>query len=196
MIRYRRLLFGAVGIVAVGLGVGLILAPGLVAVGPINILSRALDTVGPANVLLVTGVGLVGYLAVGLRSPPATNEPSPFDSPAEAPEAHTSELAGGELEELFQSAIADGGESLEQARARLRRTATAVYADRMECSTEEARAAIERGEWCQDSLAAAVLSDRQSAPIGAQLRLFVLPDSERRRRIERSLAAIERLEEL
>jgi len=193
--QYRRSLFGTVGVTAVALGVGLLLAPGLATVGPISGLIDALDTLGTTRVLLVTGVGLVGYLVVGLRSPTDSEEASPFDSPAAGLDASTAEISGGEFDDVIQSAVTDGGESLLRVQSQLRQTATAVYADRMDCSTGAARAAIERGEWCRDPLAAAVLSEQRAVPFGAQVRLFVLPDRERRRRIERSLAAIERLEE-
>ncbi len=183
-----------IGIAAVTLGIALLLAPGLATVGPIAGVIEALDTLGTTNVLLVTGLGLIGYLAVGLRSPTDTDDTSPFNSPATTPEASATEIAGGEFDELVQSAVTDGGESLLQVKSRLGQTAATVYADRMDCPPREARAAIERGEWCADPLAAAVLSEQQTVSFGAQVRLFVLPNRERRRRIERSLAAIERLE--
>ncbi len=194
MTQHRRFIFGTVGVATVTLGIALFLAPGLATVGPLAGVIEALDALGTTNLLLVTGVGLIGYLAVGLRSPTNPDDTSPFDSPATTPEASATEIAGGEFDELVQSAVADGGESLLRVESRLRQTAAAVYADRMDCSLREARAAIERGEWCADPLAAAVLSEQHAVPFGAQVRLFVLPNRERRRRIERSLAAIERLE--
>jgi hypothetical protein len=193
MMGYRRPVFGTVGLVAVTLGLGLILAPDLASGGPVAGLLDIVEGVGPTTVLLVTGGTLVGYLAVGLRSPRQSGTVDAFDSPDADPDAAT--LAGGELDETVEAAIDDGGESFQQVTATLRRTATAVYADRMECSRREARGALDRGEWCRDPLATAVLSEQRAVPFGAQVRLFVLPERERRRRIMRVLAAIERLEE-
>ena len=195
MMGYRRPLFGTVGVVAVVLGLALVLAPNAAAAGPVGALVAVVDTVGPTGVLLGTGVVLVGYLAVGLRSPSDTDESGPFEPVLTGSEANPAEIAGGELDESIESAIADGGEPFQRVVATLRRTATAVYADRMECSPRAARDAVERGEWCHDEFAAAVISEQRTLPLSAQVRLFVLPERERRRRIERALAAIERLEE-
>lgn len=194
MMGYRQSVFGTVGLAAVALGLALLLAPNLATTGPVGGLVDVVDAVGPTGVLLATGVALVGYLAVGLRSPREQTADS-FDLPASGPDASPAEIAGGELDEAVEAAIADGGESFRRVKATLRRTATAVYADSLECSSREARSAIDRGEWCRDDLAAAVLAAHRAVPFGAQVRLFVLPERERRRRITRVLAAIERLED-
>lgn len=193
MTGYRRPVFGTVGLAAVAVGLALLLAPDLATTGPVAGLVEAVDTVGSTGVLLATGVALVGYLVVGLRSPTPSDDSDSFDPPESGPDAAA--IAGSGLDAAVETAVADGGESFQQVTERLRRVATAVYADRQECSTHEARDAIDRGEWCRDDLAAAVLADQRAVPFGAQVRLFVLPERERRRRITRTLAAIERLEE-
>lgn len=200
-----RLGFGVAGAVATGFGVALLLVPGAVAVGPVDGAVAALETAGTEQVLLAAGFGLVSYLAVALRTPaadPGADEPTRrFERIVERPPGTgptgTNPIAAAELDEGIDAAIERGGEPLAVLRERLRTTAASVYAEATNAPEEAASAAVERGEWCRDSVAAAFLagSGGPSHPPVDKLRLLLFPIRERRRRIERTMTAIERLEQ-
>lgn len=193
---WHRPVFGGVGVAAILFGIGLLLAPAVSRVGPVARILQFVEGVGTTRVLLVTGGGLIAYLLVGLRSPDASEAELGVDRFAPETELEQSGLAGEQLDQQIQSAINDGGESFATVRESLRQTAVSVYADAVSCAERQAWPAIERGEWCSDSLVAAFLAGRDgpSPPFAAQVRLFVFPRRERRRRIERTVAVIERVQ--
>lgn len=61
-------------------------------------------------------------------------------------------------------------------------------------SEERAREALREGEWTDDPVAAAMLSTEADQPLGHRLQTLVAPGRTYRRRVERTVAAIERLE--
>lgn len=61
-------------------------------------------------------------------------------------------------------------------------------------SETQARDALREGEWTDDPVAAAMLSTDIEQPLGERLRTLVAPGRAYRRRVERTVAAIERLE--
>lgn len=193
---WHRPVFGGVGVVAILFGIGLLLAPTVSTIGPVAQTLQFVEAAGTTRVLLVTGAGLLAYLLVGLRSPDASESELGVDRFAPEPEPDQSGLAGGRLNQQIQTAIDDGGESFATVRESLRGTAVSVYADAVGWSERQAGLAVEQGEWCSDSLVAAFLagSDGPSLPFAAQVRLFVFPRRERRRRIERTVAVIERVQ--
>ena len=193
---WHRPVFGGVGVAAILFGIGLLLVPAVSTVGPVAQTLQFVETVGTTRVLLVTGGGLIAYLLVGLRSPEASEPDLGADRFAPEPDPEQSGLAGDRLDQQIQTAIDDGGESFATVRESLRKTAVSVYADAVGCTERQAWLAIERGDWCSDSLVAAFLagSDGPSPPFAAQVRLFVFSRRERRRRIERTVAVIERVQ--
>ncbi|WP_336327169.1 DUF7269 family protein [Halovenus sp. HT40] len=193
---WHRPVFGGVGIAAILFGIGLLLAPGIGTVGPVTQTLQFVEAAGTTQVLLVTGGGLIAYLLVGLRSPDASESELGADRFAPEPEPEQLGLAGDQLDRQIQTAIDDGGESFATVRESLRQTAVSVYADAVGCAERQAWPAIEKGDWCSDSLVAAFLAgtDGPSPPFAAQVRLFVFPRRERRRRIERTVAVIERVQ--
>jgi hypothetical protein len=71
--------------------------------------------------------------------------------------------------------------------------ATDAYADAAGVSRSTAETAVARGSWTDDPLAAGVLAGE--LPVTAAVAAQVLPRRERQRRAERTVAAIERLQD-
>jgi hypothetical protein len=207
--RVRFVLFGVLGAIATGFGVGLLVAPELLLdVGPVEGFVTTLTGTEPTMVGLVSGLVAGVYLGVTARSrpepdtiPAATSADSRFDMAATQPpeEATTNprRLTASSLDDDIETAVETGGESLQQVRSKLFETATAVYADAMELDPEQARAAIARGQWTRDPAAIAFLAGPNGArpPLARRVRLWLTPGRERRLRIERTIDAIQRVAE-
>jgi len=194
---WRRPVFGGIGLAAVLFGIGLLLVPAVGSLAPIRVALRYVEAAGTLRILLLTGGGVLGYLLVGLRSPDGTGAATAVDrfEPAAPEQSGPQEgVSGWQLDRQVRAAVTDGGEPFADVRERLRQTAASVYADAVGCSGERARRAVERGEWCSDPLVEAFLSESDGPSMGAQVRLFVFPRRERRRRIERTVAVIERVQ--
>lgn len=207
--RGRTGILGAVGAVATGLGLALLLAPGLVgALGPVGAAIEAVDALDGNLLVLFAGLGVTGYVVLVARSRPA---PETAGTRSEAqrrferagatpPEAVTAEpraLAASAVDGSFEAAVENGGAALHDARAQLTTAAVGAFAVASGQSREVARDAVARGTWTDDPVAALFLAggEERSPPLGARLRLWLTPRRERRRRIEATVAAIERLEE-
>ncbi|MEF8886348.1 MAG: hypothetical protein V5A30_00970 [Haloarculaceae archaeon] len=204
MMRPRSLL-GLLGAALAGAGAVAVFLPGsLLSVGPVR---RAVEAVGgvepTAAVLLASGVtGL--YLAVVARSggeTVATGDPADrrFATAAEAPpEAVTADrrrLAGADLDAAVDRASASGGPALREVRGTLARTATDIYAEYAGVDRDRAREAVRAGTWTRDPVAAAFLAGEGGPDSGlaARARLWLVPERERARRVERTVRAIEHL---
>lgn len=205
--RRQSLLFGAVGVVSTLLGVVLLVTPD--AVGQVGPLAWGVDTLASVEATtlgFVAGCLAVAYLGLTARSRPAPETVSPESStesrfemattaPPEAPTAQRQPVTATYAEDNITEAVEFGADALTALRAQLRVSAVAVYADATDLSRDQARTAIERGTWTDDELAAAFLA----GPAGPEpslwlrLRLWLVPARERRRRIERTLTAIEGL---
>lgn len=200
---WQRAAFGTIGALATLFGLGLLFVPQLTT-GPATGLLNAIEQVGSERVLLAAGLGLIAYLGVALRTPDEDSGSDPashrFDertvrAAGDATTGHQ-RITASELDEGIEVAIEDGGESMAAVRERLRATAASVYADVTGVPESDARAAVARGEWCGDRVAAAFLADPdvRDRSLSWTLRLLVVPRRERRRRIERTITAIEELE--
>ncbi len=195
-------LFGAV--LSFVAAVAVFLPDSVLSVGPVR---RAVEAVGgvepTAAVLLASGVtGL--YLAVAARSSGAAPSPEDpanrrFATAAEAPpEAVTADrrrLAGADLDAVVDRASASGGPPLREIRATLARTAADAYAEYAEREPDRAREAVRTGTWTDDRVAAAFLAgeDGPDPGLGIRVRLWLVPERERARRVERTVQAIEQL---
>lgn len=200
--RPRTALFGTFGLLATGVGAGLLFAPGLVReLGPIDGAVTAVGTVETATVgLAASALALLAFF-VAVRSQP-TAEPvgghSSVDSRFERatrPEQSITDktpLAGSTLDADVEQAVEHGGEAFRDVRAALYETATSVYAERADVPESEAAAAVDRGVWTDDPVAARFLGQEQ-LPLAMRLRRWLVPVRERERRIERTVVAIERV---
>jgi hypothetical protein len=205
----RAHVLGGLGAVTTGLGLVLLLVPGLVrAVGPLDTLIEAVASADPKLLMFVAGLGVTGYVVSAVRSAPAPEEAGSrsgpqrrFEaagpSPPEEVTAQRRALAASTVDGSFEAAIENGGTALHNARAHLVTAATDAYAVAAGQSREVARKAVARGTWTEDSVAAMFLAegDQPAPPTSARLSLWLTPRRERRRRIEATVAAIERLEE-
>ncbi|MFC6974660.1 hypothetical protein ACFQL1_08155 [Halomicroarcula sp. GCM10025709] len=75
---------------------------------------------------------------------------------------------------------------------RLSEVATTAHARAADGERSAAREAVRSGTWTDDRIAAAVLSPETPFPVGARLRLWLDPERERERRLDRAVAAVER----
>ena len=90
-----------------------------------------------------------------------------------------------------ERAIDAGGEAFDALVDQLTYEAAWSYAAANGCAFEQARTAIEERDWTRDRLAAGVLAG--TLPVSAAVRLWLWPVTERRRRVERTVEAIERV---
>lgn len=200
----QQIAFAIVGALTTAFGLALLFTPNTVLIDPVEMLVEGVETTGQGPVLLLTGIGVIAYLGIALR--PTENETESgqatrrFEQYIEQPPGTIPEddrrLTASDLDEEITEAIENGGESLVVLRRRLRTTAASVYADVMNTQTASAQTVVDQGEWCRDPVAAAFLagSAGPSTPLQGKLRMFLLPRRERRRRIERTITAIEQLE--
>lgn len=206
--RARVLLFGAIGAVTTGIGVGLLAAPGLVrSIGPLDRLVETIARGDPTLLILAAGLVVAGYVVLAARSEPAPDT-TPARTAAERrfgtsgnspPEAVTTDrrtVAATTVDAEFEAAVECGGPELTAVRGRLATVAAETYAVATGSSMEAAREAIDRGAWTDDPVAAMFLSTgtQPNPPAEARIALWLRPQRERRRRIERTITAIEQLE--
>jgi sugar (pentulose or hexulose) kinase len=104
-------------------------------------------------------------------------------------------LAGADLDAVVDRANETGGSALREVREALGRTATDVYAEYADVDRERAREAVRAGTWTRDPVAAAFLAGEAGPDPGlaARARLWLVPERERARRVERTVRAIEGL---
>ena len=219
----REKLLGAIGVVTTGLGLALLLVPGLIGtLGPIGLVIEAVDAFDGKILVLLAGLGVTAYVVLVARSRPAPETAGTRSAAqrrferagANPPEAVTAEpraVSASTVDGSFEAAVEHGGAALHDARAQLTTAAVGACAVATGQSREAARDAVARGTWTDDPVAAlflmvddtggcnsftrqSLLSAEPSPPLGARLRLWLTPRRERRRRIEATVAAIERLE--
>lgn len=208
--RLRVAVFGALGLLATGFGFGLLFAPDLLL--DIEPIGEAVDVlVGLDQTRLVLGASIVAVLYVALA---ARSRPSPgltgtdlagerrFESTLTSrPEAVTADrrgLAAAGIDLDVEAAIeASSPIAGSQIQSALGATAASVYASATNTDEQLARTAVERGEWTNDRVAAAFLAGEggPTPSVWARLRLWLVPERERERRIDRTITATERLQE-
>jgi hypothetical protein len=184
---------GVFGVLVTALGVGLLFAPGLLGTGPVADLTGAVAEAGSTQLLLV--LGFLTAVLVGVAVWPGSKSAGPTKTErfAEAGNRQTAPDGGGNLVGPdVETAIREGGDEWRRLRATLVDTATSAYAQHEGVSRSTAAAAIEQGRWTDDALAAGVVEGEP--PHRARLRMWLVPGRERRRRIERTTTAIERLQ--
>lgn len=206
--RARELLFGATGAVATALGIGLLVAPSFVTgIGPLDGLVEAVAAADPTLLMLAAGLTVGGYVVLAARSRP-TPETAPTrtdaerrfrtagDSPPEAVTAGRRTVAAEPLDNGIEAAVEGGGEDLAAVRRELATVAAETYAMTTGSDVETGTEAVANGTWTDDQVAAMFLSERRRPRPTARARiaLWLRPHRERRQRIERTIAAIERLE--
>ncbi|WP_134670331.1 DUF7269 family protein [Halorussus marinus] len=195
----RRLL-GGLGALLTAATAVVVFAPD-VAAEQVAAVAARLESRDPRRLLLALGAVVGLYAAWSARSgsarPPAPVGPSaPFEGVGDPPERVTAAdrpRTGRTLDERVADAVAGDPAALASVRATLAGTAEAAHARRADCSPEAATRAVETGAWTADQTAAAFLATEggPAFPLGARLRKWLDPEAERRRRIERTVAALE-----
>jgi len=202
-----RSLLGVLGAaLALAGAVAVFLPDPVLSVGPVGRAVSAVGGVEPTAAVLVAS-GVTGlYLAVTARSSGSTpaEESDPADRrfarlPEAPPEAVTVDrrrLAGADLDAVVERASVSGGPPLQEVRGTLAQTATDIYAEYADSDRERAREAVRVGTWTDDPVAAAFLADEGGPDpgLGARVRLWLVPERERARRVERTVQAIEHTE--
>jgi len=202
--RLRVAVLGGLGAAATALAGVFVLAPGVVrGIEPVAVAVDWLAGVDPTLVVLAGSVVVALYVLVSARTGGTAGTSSgaadPFaaavDDPPEAVTTDRRRVTAERVDRAVDRAVGRGGRPLQDVRDHLERTAAAAYAERERVGAERARAAVGAGAWTDDETAAAFLADERGPQpgIGARLRLWLVPKRERRRRIERTTGAIERL---
>lgn len=206
--RLRVAVFGTGGLLATAFGIGLLVAPEFFL--DIEPIAEAVATVAAIDqTRLVLGASIVAvlYVVLAARSRPRASVQGTdlsgdkrfaktITSRPEAVTADQRSLAAAGIDLEVQTAI-ESGQRLQRFRSTLVETAVSVYANTENTDEESGRAAIERGAWTDDRVAAAFLAgeDGPTPTIWDRIRLWLVPERERERRIERTIAAIERRQE-
>ena len=110
---------------------------------------------------------------------------------SESAGGYATDRASTPTDREVERAIDAGGEAFDALVDQLTYEAAWSYAAANGCAFEQARTAIEERDWTRDRLAAGVLAG--TLPVSAAVRLWLWPVAERRRRVERTVEAIERV---
>lgn len=196
----RVTIFGTAGVVLTLLAVALAVVPGTEALlGPLGDLLAGED---PTRLLLLLGT-LTGGYAVWTAwrrgdSPKATDDATTryeaaADEPPEAVGVTDRETPGDGFDRRVEAALAGDSRALEPITETLADTARRALVRSRDCSEETARHAVETGSWTDDELAAAFVAgeDGPDYSLWTRLRGWLDPETERRRRIERTVAAVQ-----
>lgn len=208
MTRLRVAVLGGLGGALTGVAAGLVFAPDLLlGTAPAEAAVRTLSGADPRTVALWTALTVLAALAVVSWTPtgsgyvPGAEAETAFERAlADAPEAVTDDrrrVAAADLDADLTRAVVDGGGRIVALRESLVETAVGAYAEYERVDRARARTAVESGEWTDDRTAGAFLAeeDGPTPTLLSRARLWLTPERERRRRVDRTLAAIRRLGE-
>ena len=193
--RLRTVVFGTVGLLATVVAASLVFVP--TAAG--ESLVAVFGSVAPTTILLAGSltVGLcavfAGWLGGLLGGGSATAFDVAIDSPPEDVTATESRLFAADIDAAIDDAVAGDDAAMDTVTERLAAAATTAYAVSTSTSQASASQAVRTGTWTDDAVAAALLSPTEPQSLLARLRLWLDPESERRRRIRRTVDAIERM---
>jgi hypothetical protein len=193
--RLRTVVFGTVGLLATAVAASLVFAP--TAAG--ESLVAVFGSVAPTTALLAGSltVGLCAVLAGWLGGLLGGGSPTAFDvaidTPPETVTATESRLFAADIDAAIDDAVAGDDAAMDTVTERLAAAATTAYAVGSSVSQASAHQAVRAGTWTDDAVAAAMLSPTEPQSLLARLRLWLDPESERRRRIRRTVDAIERV---
>lgn len=189
-----RLAVGLLGVAATLFGVGSLLGLWAGQQGSGDLGADPMAFVWLAAVVAAVAVLLVRANAGETGQSPESTAASRFADEGTPASTATGEtrVAAEQFDADLREAVRRGGAQLEATRSLLRSTAVSAHAEAAGVSGARAERAIERGEWTDDGVAARFLADEAGL---SRVRLFVTPVRERRRRIERTIGAIERLQE-
>lgn len=159
-----------------------------------------LESQDPKRLLLALGSVVGAYAAWTARTGssdgfsesegPATRFDG--DDPPEAVSAADRTRTGASFDGRIEAACSGDESAADAVRSTLSETAASAYARAADRTPEEARRAVETGAWTDDATAAAFLAG-DGGPgfsLWARLRAWLDPETERRRRVERTVEAV------
>jgi hypothetical protein len=197
----RARLLGGLGVLATLLAAAMVVAPGFA--DRLSAVAGFLDSRDPQRLLLVLGLVVGAYAAWAARG--GRPERAPTDGPAagfaaagDRPE-RVSAADRARTGESFDARVADacdGDESaLRAVRSNLADAAANARARAADRRPERTELAVETGAWTDDRTAAAFLAGGSgpSFSLRSRLRAWLDPVAERRRRIEATVEAVERV---
>lgn len=196
--RLRVTVFGTLGTLATLVGTALLVAPEQVRqIAAVDRFVVATTTVPQAGLVVLTGTLACGYVLFAARSRTTPESEETADDaqrrfeavrerPPEAVTAERQTLTAADVDGELENAVSGAEDELLEVRETLR----TLVAQENENDRGET---IEDGSWTADPVAAAFLAGPAgpTMPISSRLRLWLAPERERRRRIERTLTAIE-----
>ena len=148
-----------------------------------------------AFVFGLVGVGCLLWVVSAPRSTAADDGgPETAFPPVEARSGGESAVGDG-FDRNLEASLAAAAEGLDgdEVRTDLRSLATDAVADVEGVSRQAARRRIADGEWTDDRAAAAYLAGERAPSLGRRLRSRVRPGATRRRRVKRTVRAVEAL---
>jgi len=199
---------GTAGVVTTLLGVLAVTAPRIVAgTEPLATVARTLSDVGLSR-LLLAGCVAAGLVVVRLawrsggEREPAVGDPAAafdglLDAPPEAVTVETATPTAAGLDSAIARAVAGDSVAMAGVRDRLAAVATDRLVRHRGYDPPAAEEAVAAGTWTNDRVVAAFLAE-SGGPVyslGSRLRLWLDPETERRRRFERTVGAIEALDD-
>ncbi|EMA28993.1 DUF7269 family protein [Haloarcula japonica] len=189
--RLRTVVFGTVGLLATAVAASLVFAP--TAAG--ESLVAVFGNVAPTTALLAGSltVGLYAVLAGWLGGGSSTAFDVAVDSPPEDVTATERRIFAADIDTAIDDAVAGDDAAMDTVTERLTAAATTAYAIGAGVSQASAHQAVRAGTWTDDAVAAALLAPDEPQSLLARLRLWLDPESERRRRIRRTVDAIEQV---
>ncbi|MDS0221742.1 hypothetical protein NDI54_10335 [Haloarcula sp. S1AR25-5A] len=193
--RLRTVVFGTVGLLATAVAVSLVFAPTVAG----ESLATVFGSADPTTILLAGSliIGVCAAFAGWFAGLFGGGSPTAFDvavdSPPEAVTATESQLVAADIDAAIDDAVAGDDAAMDTVTERLATAATTAYAIGAGVSREAAGQAVRAGTWTDDGVAAALLAPDEPQSLLARLRLWLDPESERRRRIRRTVDAIERV---
>jgi hypothetical protein len=205
--RARRAV-GAVGALVVALGAVVVLSPGLATDSALGPVVAAISGVDVRHLLLAGGavVTLVLLAAAlvpgGDRVVENDRASERFERTIEEPPESAVDATprtGAAFDTTVDHAVAGDEGALERVRDRLGDVVAATLAGQTpdkHRGTGDGRQAVAAGTWTDDRVAAAFLGGPEgpSQSLPARVRHWLAPERERERRIERTVAALERLD--
>lgn len=211
MSRVLNAVFGTVGLAAIGVAVVAAAAPGEIeALVPIQAIIEATPiSEGSARAIGFAIGGAVCAVWVVWTAGSSRSKRLSADSFSttdvgfrelrEGPPEHATAgaVVGGQFDESLVTAAnnATNGDESDRFRDDIRSLAVTVVARTEGCSESEAEAIVEAGEWTDDAVAAAYVTDGE-ATLSLRYRIFawLRPSRTKRSRVNRAIRAIDRYE--
>ena len=176
-------------------GVLAVLTSGLLFLAPVEALARstALSEDGARAFLFgLVGVGCLLWVAA---TPEAGTDDDPAFPPVEARNEDDASTVGGGFDRNLAASLSAAAEGLDgdEVRPDLRALAADAVSAAEGCTRRKARQRVADGEWTDDRVAAAYLAGEGAPSLGRRLRSRLRPRKTKRRRVERTVRAIETL---